>query len=38
MSSDLPRAAIVEIKGVGHAPMFMDADQIDIVRNFLLNP
>ena len=37
MAARGPQAAIVEIKGVGHAPMFMDADQIDIVRQFLLN-
>ncbi|MBL8384628.1 MAG: alpha/beta fold hydrolase [Burkholderiales bacterium] len=33
-----PRAAVVEIAGVGHAPMFMDDAQIDVVRRFLLNP
>jgi pimeloyl-ACP methyl ester carboxylesterase len=27
---------VVEIPGVGHAPMFMERDQIDIVRAFLL--
>jgi hypothetical protein len=26
----------VEIPGVGHAPTFMHADQIGIVRDFLL--
>lgn len=31
-----PRAGLVEIAGVGHAPMFLDEDQISIVRNFLL--
>jgi len=31
-----PRAELVEIAGVGHAPMFFDADQIAIVRRFLL--
>jgi pimeloyl-ACP methyl ester carboxylesterase len=31
-----PRAKAVEIPNVGHAPMLMDAGQIDIVRNFLL--
>jgi len=31
-----PRAELVEIPGVGHAPMFFDADQIAIVRRFLL--
>ena len=32
-----PRAATVEISGVGHAPMFMDQSQIDIVKHFLLH-
>ncbi len=31
-----PRARLAEIPGVGHAPMFMDAAQIAIVRDFLL--
>jgi pimeloyl-ACP methyl ester carboxylesterase len=31
-----PRAQAAEIPGVGHAPMFMDEDQIAIVRDFLL--
>ncbi len=31
-----PRAKLAEIPGVGHAPMFMDADQIAVVRDFLL--
>jgi pimeloyl-ACP methyl ester carboxylesterase len=31
-----PKAKTVEIPDVGHAPMFMDADQISIVRDFLL--
>jgi pimeloyl-ACP methyl ester carboxylesterase len=31
-----PRAQVVEVPGVGHAPMFFDADQIAIVRRFLL--
>jgi len=30
-----PRAELVEVPGVGHAPMFFDADQIAIVRRFL---
>jgi pimeloyl-ACP methyl ester carboxylesterase len=30
-----PRARIVEIPGVGHAPMLMDATQILPVREFL---
>ncbi|MDR0775597.1 MAG: alpha/beta hydrolase [Azonexus sp.] len=33
-----PRAVLVEIPGVGHAPMFLDEDQISIVRDFLLAP
>lgn len=31
-----PRAKIVEIAGVGHAPTFLHADQIALVREFLL--
>jgi len=31
-----PRAKAVEIPNVGHAPMLMDAEQIDVVRSFLL--
>jgi len=31
-----PRARLVEMKGVGHAPTFMHADQIAVVREFLL--
>lgn len=31
-----PKAKGVEIAEVGHAPMFMDADQIAVVRDFLL--
>lgn len=30
-----PRAERVEIPGVGHAPMFLDDAQVEIVRNFL---
>lgn len=33
-----PRAALAEVPGVGHAPMFMDDAQIALVREFLLNP
>ena len=29
-----PRPVSVEVQGVGHAPMFMDAAQIRIVRGF----
>ena len=31
-----PRAKLVELSGVGHAPTFVSADQIAIVREFLL--
>jgi len=31
-----PKAHTVEIPGVGHAPMFMDPEQIAVVRDFLL--
>ncbi|HEY1182397.1 MAG TPA: alpha/beta hydrolase [Rhodocyclaceae bacterium] len=31
-----PRAQLVEIPGVGHAPTLMASDQINVVRNFLL--
>lgn len=31
-----PRAQLVEISGVGHAPTFMHTDQIKIARDFLL--
>ena len=31
-----PRARVVEIPGVGHAPTLIHADQIAIVRDFLL--
>jgi len=37
MAARGPRPAVVEVAGVGHAPMFMDAQQIDIVRRFLTN-
>ncbi|MCL2345443.1 MAG: alpha/beta hydrolase [Desulfobulbus sp.] len=33
-----PRAALAEVPGVGHAPMFLDESQIAIVRDFLLTP
>jgi pimeloyl-ACP methyl ester carboxylesterase len=36
MAARGPRPAIVEIEGVGHAPTFMPADQIAVVRDFLL--
>lgn len=31
-----PKAKVVEIRGVGHAPTLMHADQITLVRDFLL--
>lgn len=31
-----PKAKVVELQGVGHAPTFMHADQIAIARDFLL--
>jgi pimeloyl-ACP methyl ester carboxylesterase len=31
-----PKAKVVEIAGVGHAPTLMHADQIRIVEEFLL--
>lgn len=31
-----PCAQLVEFPGIGHAPMLMSADQIGVVRNFLL--
>jgi pimeloyl-ACP methyl ester carboxylesterase len=31
-----PRARVVVVPGVGHAPMLMDPAQISVVRNFLL--
>jgi pimeloyl-ACP methyl ester carboxylesterase len=33
-----PRARVVEFAGVGHAPTLMHADQIAVVRDFLLEP
>jgi pimeloyl-ACP methyl ester carboxylesterase len=35
MASRGPRAKVVEIKGVGHAPTLLHDDQIAIVRDFL---
>lgn len=32
-----PKAKLVEFKGVGHAPMFVADNQVDTVRDFLLN-
>jgi pimeloyl-ACP methyl ester carboxylesterase len=36
MAETGPRAKVVEIPGVGHAPTLLHADQIAIVREFLL--
>jgi len=36
MSTRGPRAKIVEVPGVGHAPMFMDEAQIAIAREFFV--
>ena len=36
MSLRGPRARVIEVPGVGHAPMFMDAGQIGHVRDFML--
>lgn len=33
-----PRAEIVELPGIGHAPWLMASDQVSIVREFLLEP
>mgnify|MGYP006346088307 FL=1 len=32
-----PKARLVEFAGVGHAPMFQHADQVEAVRAFLLD-
>ena len=37
MESRGPRANVVEVPGVGHAPTLIHADQIAIVRDFLLD-
>ena len=31
-----PKAKVVEIRGVGHAPTLMHQDQIALVRDFLM--
>lgn len=31
-----PKAGLIELPGIGHAPTFMDVDQIKIVQDFLL--
>ena len=35
MTTRGPKAKLVEFAGIGHAPMLMAADQIDVVREFL---
>ena len=37
MSVRGPRAKVVELPGVGHAPTFMHADQIALARGFFLD-
>ncbi len=32
-----PKARLIEFAGVGHAPMLMADDQIEVVRSFLLS-
>ena len=36
MSERGPKARVVELAGIGHAPTLMHADQIALVRDFLL--
>ena len=36
MASRGPRPEVVEVPGVGHAPMFMEEGQIGIARRFFL--
>ncbi len=33
-----PRARLHEFAGVGHAPMLVQAEQIDVLSTFLLSP
>lgn len=37
MSERGPRAKVVEFEGIGHAPVLMDAEQIAVVHDWLLN-
>lgn len=37
MAARGPKATVVELPGVGHAPTFMHADQIKIAKDFLLD-
>jgi pimeloyl-ACP methyl ester carboxylesterase len=38
MSKRGPKARLVEIRSVGHAPMLMNESQVQVVRDFLLDP
>jgi pimeloyl-ACP methyl ester carboxylesterase len=38
MHSRGPRAQVVELAGVGHAPTLTSPDQIQVVADFLLSP
>lgn len=38
MAARGPRAKLVEFAGIGHAPTLLHADQIDVVKEFLLGP
>jgi pimeloyl-ACP methyl ester carboxylesterase len=38
MTTRGPRVSLVEFAGVGHAPTFVAADQIEVVASFLLRP
>jgi len=38
MTTRGPKATLVEFRGIGHAPMLMADDQINVVREFLLGP
>jgi pimeloyl-ACP methyl ester carboxylesterase len=33
-----PKAQVVEFEGIGHAPWLMSKDQIEVIRDFLLEP
>jgi pimeloyl-ACP methyl ester carboxylesterase len=36
MAARGPRPSVIEFAGVGHAPSLMHADQISVIRDFLL--
>ena len=38
MAARGPKAQLHEFAGVGHAPMLVQADQREVVRNFLWSP